>query len=85
MVLKKWIDSPNGYPVKAIFLEPLKTNNFVVICHGVTENKINSVKYARLFERLGFNSVAYDHRRHGDSVEKPLVLAIMKKRICKQL
>ncbi len=64
---EKWIDSPNGYPVKAIFLEPLNTNNFVVICHGVTENKINSVKYARLFERLGFNSVVYDHRRHGDS------------------
>lgn len=64
---EKWIDSPNGYPVKAIFLEPLDTNNFVVICHGVTENKINSVKYARLFERLGFNSVIYDHRRHGDS------------------
>ena len=33
----------------------------------MTENKINSVKYARLFERLGFNSVIYDHRRHGDS------------------
>lgn len=64
---EKWIDSPNGYPVKAIFLEPLETNNFVVICHGVTENKINSVKYARLFERLGFNSVVFDHRRHGDS------------------
>jgi fermentation-respiration switch protein FrsA (DUF1100 family) len=64
---EKWIDSPNRYPVKAIFLEPLKTKNFVVICHGVTENKINSVKYARLFERLGFNSVVYDHRRHGDS------------------
>ena len=64
---EKWIDSPNGYPVKAIFLEPLDTSNFVVICHGVTENKINSVKYARLFERLGFNSVVYDHRRHGDS------------------
>lgn len=64
---EKWIDSPNGYPIKAIFLEPLKTTNFVVICHGVTENKINSVKYARLFERLGFNSVVYDHRRHGDS------------------
>ena len=64
---EKWIDSPNGYPIKAIFLEPLETTNFVVICHGVTENKINSVKYARLFERLGFNSVVYDHRRHGDS------------------
>lgn len=64
---EKWIASPNGYPVKAIFLEPLDTNNYVIICHGVTESKINSVKYVRLFERLGFNSVVYDHRRHGDS------------------
>lgn len=62
-----WIDSPNGYPLRAVFLKPLDTKKTVIICHGVTENKINSMKYARLFERLGFNSVVYDHRRHGDS------------------
>ncbi|MCZ2259560.1 alpha/beta hydrolase [Sporosarcina sp. G11-34] len=62
-----WIDSPNDYLLKAIFLKPLQTQNTVIICHGVTENKINSIKYARLFEQLGFNSVIYDHRRHGDS------------------
>ncbi|MBO0585688.1 alpha/beta hydrolase [Sporosarcina sp. E16_8] len=62
-----WIESPNGYLLKAVFLKPLETAKTVIICHGVTENKINSMKYARLFERLGFNSVIYDHRRHGDS------------------
>ncbi len=62
-----WVNSPNGYKLKAIFLKPLETANTVIICHGVTENKVNSMKYARLFERLGFNSVVYDHRRHGDS------------------
>ena len=62
-----WVDSPNGYPLRAVFLQPLETTRTVIICHGVTENKINSIKYARLFERLGFNSVIYDHRRHGDS------------------
>lgn len=61
------IDSPNGYPIKGIFLQPHNTPNTIIICHGVTENKINSVKYARMFERLGFNSFVYDHRRHGDS------------------
>lgn len=61
------IDSPNGYDIKGIFLQPLETKNTVIICHGVTENKINSVKYARMFERLGFNSFIYDHRRHGES------------------
>lgn len=61
------IDSPNGYPIKGILLQPCPTKNTVIICHGVTENKINSIKYARMFERLGFNSFVYDHRRHGES------------------
>ena len=61
------IDSPNGYTIKGIFLQPLATKKTIIICHGVTENKINSVKYARMFERLGFNSFIFDHRRHGDS------------------
>ncbi|MEG0448586.1 MAG: alpha/beta fold hydrolase [Lysinibacillus sp.] len=61
------IDSPNDYSIRGIMFAPLQTNNTMIICHGVTENKINSVKYARMFERLGFNSVIFDHRRHGDS------------------
>ncbi|MFC7685193.1 alpha/beta hydrolase [Ureibacillus sp. GCM10028918] len=61
------IDSPNGYPIKGIFLKPLNTKNTIIICHGVTENKISMVKYARMFERLGFNTFVFDHRRHGDS------------------
>ncbi|MFC4712394.1 alpha/beta hydrolase [Planococcus dechangensis] len=64
---EQWIESANGYPIKAIFLEPHDTDRYVIICHGVTETKINSLKYARLFEKLGFNSVVYDHRRHGES------------------
>ncbi|MGI2327128.1 alpha/beta fold hydrolase [Planococcus sp. YIM B11945] len=64
---ERWIESANGYRIKAIFLEPHDTMRYVIICHGVTENKVNSFKYARMFERLGFNSVVYDHRRHGES------------------
>lgn len=62
-----WVESKNGYQLRAIFLEPLQTKNTVIICHGVTVSKVNSYKYARLFERLGFNAVVYDHRRHGES------------------
>lgn len=61
------IDSPNGYKLNTVFFKPHDTTQTVIICHGVTENKVNSVKYARLFEKLGFNSVIYDHRRHGES------------------
>ena len=80
-----WIDSPNGYLLRAVFLKPLETARTVIICHGVTENKINSMKYARLFERLGFNSVIYDHRRHGDSGGKTTSFGYYEKLICKRL
>ena len=62
-----WIQSDNGYLLNAIFLKPLDTKQTVIICHGVTESKVNSFRFARLFEKLGFNSVIYDHRRHGES------------------
>jgi fermentation-respiration switch protein FrsA (DUF1100 family) len=61
------IDSPNGYQVKGVFLQPLDTKNTVIISHGVTENKMNSIKYVRMYERLGFNTFVFDHRRHGES------------------
>lgn len=62
-----YVKSPNGYTISAILLHPLDTKNTIIISHGVTENKINSIRYARMFERLGYNSVIFDHRRHGDS------------------
>jgi fermentation-respiration switch protein FrsA (DUF1100 family) len=61
------IDSPFGYSLKAVLIEPHRTNRYVIICHGVTENKTNSIKYMDLFLERGFNAIIYDHRRHGES------------------
>lgn len=61
------IPSPNGYDISAVYLKPLDTPNTVIICHGVTENKISSVGFARVFEAYGYNAIIYDHRRHGES------------------
>jgi uncharacterized protein len=61
------IESPYGYPIKAVIAEPHHTNRYVIICHGVTENKVNSIKYMNLFLNRGFNVLIYDHRRHGES------------------
>ncbi|SDM48572.1 alpha/beta hydrolase [Bacillus sp. OK048] len=61
------IDSPFGYPIKALLVEPHDSNCYVIISHGVTETKINSIKYMNLFLECGFNALIYDHRRHGES------------------
>lgn len=61
------IPSPFGYNLKAVAAEPHKNNRYIIISHGVTENKMNSIKYMNLFLERGFNAVIYDHRRHGES------------------
>jgi uncharacterized protein len=61
------IASPFGYPIKALLVEPHESNRYVIISHGVTETKINSIKYMNLFLERGFNAIIYDHRRHGES------------------
>jgi uncharacterized protein len=61
------ISSPFGYTIKAQLVEPHQTNRYIIISHGVTETKINSIKYANMFLERGFNTLIYDHRRHGES------------------
>lgn len=61
------IPSPFGYTIKAVLVEPHQSNRYIIISHGVTETKINSIKYANLFLERGFNALIYDHRRHGES------------------
>lgn len=61
------ITSPFGYAIHALLVEPYETTRYVIIAHGVTENKFNSVKYMNLFLERGYNALIYDHRRHGES------------------
>lgn len=62
-----WITSGDGTLLKSVFVTPYPGNPYVIFCHGVTEHKINSIKYMNLFLKHGFNAVLYDHRRHGES------------------
>ncbi|AJD91366.1 hypothetical protein JMA_20490 [Jeotgalibacillus malaysiensis] len=61
------IPSPAGYEIHTVFLEQKPGAPYMIFCHGVTETKINSLKYVQLFMKKGFNAVIYDHRRHGGS------------------
>ena len=68
---EKWIHSKHGYRIHAVFVEPHKNSKkWMIIAHGITENKWNSIRYVNLFAKKGFNTVIYDHRRHGDSEGK---------------
>lgn len=47
-----------------------KRKKVAVICHGHTVNRMNSIKYAIVFYKLGFNVVMYDHSYFGESEGK---------------
>ena len=59
------IQSPFNYSLDCLFIHPNSTNKWMIFCHGITENKYNSIKYMNIFIKRGFNAVIYDHRRHG--------------------
>ncbi len=61
------IPSKFDYSINAIFVHPNDTNKWIVLCHGVTENKISSIKYLNMFVEMGYNAVIYDARRHGNT------------------
>lgn len=63
----KLIPSRFNYSINAVFVYPNDTNKWVILCHGVTENKISSIKYLNMFVNMGYNCVIYDARRHGES------------------
>ncbi|MFP9048642.1 hypothetical protein ACLI1V_16915, partial [Enterococcus faecalis] len=57
------IPSAYGYDIKGYHVAPHDTPNTIIICHGVTMNVLNSLKYMHLFLDLGWNVLIYDHRR----------------------
>lgn len=66
---KVCIPSAFGYDLHGYFVPHSHphTTRTIVLCHGVTVSLINSVKYMKLFQNLGWNVMLYDHRRHGMS------------------
>ncbi|GEK34454.1 alpha/beta hydrolase [Kurthia sibirica] len=61
------VDSPFGYTIHCHKINSIVSNNTMIISHGVKESHVNSLKYAPLFARLGYNIVIYDQRRHGST------------------
>ena len=57
-----------GYELHAELLKnPEPSSKYVILSHGYTDNRMGSLKYARIYLELGFNCVIYDLRGHGEN------------------
>jgi fermentation-respiration switch protein FrsA (DUF1100 family) len=62
------INSLYGYKLSGTYiLNPTKTQNTVVIVHGIRGSRWESLKYADIYLNRGFNVLVYDSRFSGES------------------
>lgn len=60
------VKSYDGYELHARLLKSAEpTDKYVIISHGYTDNRIGSLKYAKMYLALGYHCVIYDLRGHG--------------------
>ena len=58
----------DGYLLHAELLKnPEKTDRYVILTHGYTDNRYGSLKYVPMYLRLGYNCIIYDLRGHGEN------------------
>ena len=64
----------DGYQIHLDFIPNGESRKFVIIAHGYTWDKEGSLKYARIFYRLGYNCIIFDERSHGDNKHKAVTM-----------
>ena len=58
------------YELHVQFLEnPEPTTKYMIISHGYTDNRIGTLKYAKMYLDFGFNCIIYDLRGHGENAK----------------
>jgi len=63
----------DGYVLHGDFY-PGSKDRLLIFAHGYTWTREGSLKYARLFHRLGYSLYLYDERGHGDNVRTKVTL-----------
>lgn len=74
------IQSSFGYKLAGTYIfNPKPTNNTVIIVHGITGSRWESMKYADMYLDMGFNVLVYDSRYHGSSGGSDITLGFFEK------
>lgn len=74
------INSNFGYKLSGTYIKNfVNTGNTVIIVHGITGSRWESMKYADIYLKLGFNVLVYDSRYHGTSGGKNITLGYFEK------
>lgn len=80
------VEGFDGYTLHAELLKtPQATSKYILISHGYTDNRMGSLKYAKMYLSLGFNCIAYDLRGHGENAPAPTTYGLREGQDLKRL
>ena len=75
------VTAHEGYTLHAELLRnPEPTARYIILSHGITDNRFGSLKYVRMYLDLGFNCIIYDLRGHGENGKTPTTYGILESR-----
>ena len=63
----KGLDGYELHCTKVSTKDTVGTGKYVIISHGYTDNRMGSLKYAKMYLELGYNCIIYDLRGHGEN------------------
>lgn len=76
VIMGEYIENPNDKGPK---------KHVAVIAHGVTANRLATLKYGKMFYELGYNLVIFDERYHGNSKAPCCTLGYMEPEDIKEI
>ncbi len=59
---------------------PEQTGAYVILSHGLTDNRMGSLKYVPMYMELGYNCIIYDLRGHGENEKTFTTYGILESR-----
>lgn len=62
------INSFDDYVLHVEYFEnPVPSDHYIILSHGITDNRYGDLKYMKMYLDMGFNCIAYDLRGHGEN------------------
>src|SRR5574344_3072212 len=67
----------DGYEINGDYNLIKGSNKFCILLHGHGTSREGALRYSLLFYELGFSTIIYDERSHGDNVHKDVTMGFV--------
>lgn len=64
----------DGYIINGDYSLVKGSNKYCILCHGHSTTREGALRYSLVFHELGYSTIIFDERSHGDNVHKDVTM-----------